>query len=178
MQLKTFGLLTLASILAFSANAQAEMLYDFYGGVAVGAGAATIFVSHENETVSAQSYGLAFGVDIPLVRLEAEYGFLNDDSAKLHAGMANIYFKMPSTVIIPYLGVGVGGIFGGHADNLDIKTKAAYQGMLGLTFDMVALPFKLDGEARALYAPDFYSAAGVKPDLLHYDLRIKLRYIF
>ncbi|MDR0727180.1 MAG: hypothetical protein LBF37_03900 [Rickettsiales bacterium] len=175
---KLTGIVTLASVLGFASNANAAVVYDLYAGLTVGAGAATVFADHDNDTTGAQSFGAMFGLDIPVVRVEAEYNFLNDHDAKLHVGMANVYLKMPSVGIKPYLGVGVGGVFSGRHDDVDAKTAAAYQGMLGLTFDMPVLPLKIDGEARVLYAPDFVKVADVKPDLLHYELRIKLRYVF
>lgn len=85
-------------------------------------------------------------------------------------------------MIHPYVGVGVGSIFGGSynpADvKYDIKSTVAYQGMLGLTFDILALPIKFDVEGRALYAPNFAEIGTDKPDLFQYDARLKLRYIF
>lgn len=160
-------------------GANANLLYDIYGGLTVGGGAATQFAKHDAHTNAAQSYGAVFGVDVPIIRIEAEYNYLNDDDARAHVGLVNAYAKMPSTVVHPYIGAGIGAIFGGHADD-DIKLShtAAYQGMLGLTFDVMILPIKVDAEARALYAPNFYTAENIKPDLLHYDLRLKLRYTF
>lgn len=175
---KLTGVVTLASLLGFASNANAGVVWDLYAGATVGAGAATVFADGDSETNAAQSYGLAFGVDIPLLRFEAEYNYLNDDEAKMHLGMINAYFKMPSTVIMPYAGVGVGTIFGGDFGDFDIKTKPAYQGMLGITFDMPVFPFKFDVEGRVLYAADVVKVAGIKPDILHYDLRLKLRYVF
>ena len=85
-------------------------------------------------------------------------------------------------MIHPYIGVGVGSIFGGsyEAANIkyDIKSTVAYQGMLGLTFDILNLPIKFDVEGRALYAPNFVQVNTDKPDLFQYDARLKLRYIF
>jgi hypothetical protein len=119
-----------------------------------------------------------FGIDIPALRFEAEYNYLNDSGVRLHTGMLNAYLKMPSTVIKPYLGVGVGSVFSGKADSISIDMRAAYQGMLGVTLDMPILPVKFDLEARALYAANLYTIANIKPDLLHYELRMKARYVF
>lgn len=178
MKLKTAGLLTAATIFGFSANANAGLVWDLYAGATVGAGAVTTFADDENHTDAAQSYGAMFGIDLPLLRFEAEYNYLNDDKATMHLGMINAYFKMPSTIIMPYAGVGVGTIFGGDFGNFDIKSRPAYQGMLGITFDMPVLPLKFDVEGRVLYAADVVKVANFEPDILHYDLRLKLRYVF
>ena len=50
--------------------------------------------------------------------------------------------------------------------------------MLGVTFDIPVLPLKIDAEGRALYAHNLYSIENENPDLLQYELRLKLRYIF
>lgn len=87
---------------------------------------------------------------------------------------------MPTALVQPYLGAGIGMIFDGDVDNTNIKIddKMAYQAMLGLTFDIPVLPFKIDAEARALYANNIYTVGDIKPDMLHYDARLKIRYIF
>ena len=87
---------------------------------------------------------------------------------------------MPSTVVKPYLGIGAGLMFAGENENenIDFDTTAAYQAMLGVTLDVPALPFKFDVEARTVYLPDIYKVADIEPDILHYEARIKIRYIF
>ena len=179
MKLKTIGAISVASVLFTAANANAgNVLYDLYAGVTIGVGAATQFADHHNNTENAQSYGAVVGLDIPVLRLELEYNYMNSDIIKMHAGFVNLYAKMPSTVVHPYLGVGIGSVFGGDIDIPDIDGGTAYQGMLGLTFDVPALPIKIDAEARATYAPDVYKIGDVKPDVLQYEGRLKLRYIF
>lgn len=180
MKLKTAGASVLAFALFMTANANANALFDLYAGATVGAGAQTLFAHDENKTDSAQSYGAVIGIDIPLLRFELEYDYLNSKDVQLHLGMINGYLKMPTAIIQPYLGVGIGSIFDGSLDIPDIAVEKvlAYQGMLGLTFDIPVLPIKIDAEARALYAPDFYKIGDNQPDMLHYDLRLKLRYVF
>lgn len=179
MKLKTAGLLTLATLLGAGTNANAAMLYDIYAGLTLGAGGMTIFSGDNTDSVSSSAYGAVIGMDIPLVRLELEYNYLNPSDAHMHVGMINAYFKMPSTVIKPYLGIGVGTVFNGKVDDAyDIRNSAAYQGMLGITFDPPVIPFDIDVEGRVMYAPDVYEVANAKPDFLQYDLRLKLRYIF
>lgn len=178
MKLKYAGILTAISTIFSINSANAGALFDLYAGATVGAGAATMFLEEENDTHSAQSYGAVVGLDIPVFRFELEYDYLQTDGANLHLGMINIYGKMPTPVIQPYIGVGAGNVFGGKYNDIDVESVMAYQGMLGVTFDIPVLPIKVDAEGRALYAPNLYDVANVKPDLLQYELRLKLRYIF
>lgn len=172
------AILTTTTIGAASANP----VIDVYAGGMFGAGGATMYMDEHHKNESAQSFGGVFGIDIPLLRVEAEYNHLTNDKFSTNDAMLNAYFKMMSTMIHPYIGVGVGSVFGGDIseDNVkyDIKSTVAYQGMLGLTFDILALPLKFDIEGRALYAPNFIEIETDKPDLLQYDARLKLRYVF
>lgn len=180
MKSKTFVFLTCASVLFLSANAHAGIIYDMYAGLTLGAGAETVFSDNDNTTNSAQSFGGMFGVDLPVFRVEAEYNLLREHDTTMNLAMANAYFKMPSTVIKPYLGAGLGIMFDGKNDKYDISfdSTAAYQGMVGVTLDVPALPFKFDVEARAIYIPDIYEISNIQPDVLHYGARLKARYIF
>jgi hypothetical protein len=179
MKLKTTSLLTLVSVMGFAANANAGAVMDLYAGGTVGAGGLTVFNGGEKVTDSSSSYGLVFGMDIPVLRFEGEYNYLSNPDVKLNLGMVNAYLKMPSTVIHPYIGVGIGSVFNGkYANTMDISGKAAYQGMVGITFDMPALPIKIDAEARALYVPNIFEFMNATPDLFNYDFRLKLRYVF
>jgi len=88
---------------------------------------------------------------------------------------------MTSTVVKPYMGLGVGAMFNAKNDkydDMDLDTSAAYQGMLGVTLGVPTLPFKFDIEGRAVYIPDVAKDGDNHPDLLHYDARIKIRYVF
>ncbi len=180
MKLKTVGILTAVSALFITANANANILFDIYAGPTVGAGGATLFADDHDDTQSAQSYGAVLGIDIPALRMELEYNYLNNDDVKLHLAMINAYAKLPTPTVQPYLGIGIGSTFKGDVNisGVSADNVMAYQAMLGLTFNVPVLPFKIDAEARALYAPDIYKVNDVKPDLLHYDLRLKLRYVF
>lgn len=174
----------LGGILAASVigTASANPVIDVYAGASLGAGGSSIYYSNQHKNYSSQSFGGVFGIDIPLLRVEAEYNHLTNDDFSTNDAMLNAYFKMFSTMIHPYAGVGVGSIFGGTYEKtgtkVDIKTSVAYQGMLGLTFDILAVPLKFDVEGRVLYAPNFIEAANSKPDFMQYDARLKLRYIF
>lgn len=173
----------LSSILAAGmvVSANANPVVDVYAGAMFGAGGATIYNNTHNN-VSSESFGALLGVDIPLLRVEAEYNHITNDKFSTNDAMLNAYFKMLSTMIHPYVGVGVGSIFGGSYNpatiKYDVKSTVAYQGMLGLTFDILALPIKFDVEGRALYAPNFVEVGTEKPDLFQYDARLKLRYVF
>ena len=174
----------LSTILAASVAtaSHANPVIDVYAGGMFGAGGASVFNDNHHDNYSARSFGAYAGVDIPLLRVEAEYNHLTSDDFSTNDAMLNAYFKMLSTMIHPYFGVGVGTVFGGSYshDNIkfDTKSTVAYQGMLGLTFDILAMPIKFDIEGRALYAPNFLEVGTEKPDLLHYDARLKVRYVF
>jgi len=179
MKLKTS--IILGSIIATTAApAIANPVWDLYAGALIGVGAQTVFNDGHDKTETAQSFGGVFGIDLPAFRIEAEYDYIKQSNSHANIAMANAYFKMPSTVVKPYLGLGAGVMFNGSDDDhdVDLDTSAAYQGMLGVTLDVPALPFKFDIEGRALYIPDIAKVDDNKPDLLHYDARIKIRYIF
>ncbi len=178
MKLKYIGVLTIISILFTGAKANAGMLFDLYAGATIGAGAATMFFDEEDETHSAQSYGAVIGIDIPVLRFELEYDYLQPNNANLHLGMINAYAKLPTPIINPYIGAGIGNVFGGKVGDIDVDSIMTYQGMLGATFDIPVLPLKIDAEGRVLYTQDLYKFENEKPDLLQYELRLKLRYIF
>lgn len=179
MKLKSAAFFSAAAIMLSVADARANLLFDAYIGGTAGVGGVSTFIDHNTHSDMAQSYGAVIGVDIPLVRIEGEYNYLNDKDITTNIAMANAYLKMPSLLIAPYIGAGVGATFDGDAGHdINIDKTIAYQGMLGLTFDIPILPFKIDAEARALYIPDAFSVDSHDADILHYDIRAKLRYIF
>ncbi len=178
MRLKYAGFATIATILFMTPAANANMLFDIYAGVTAGAGGQTLYLDGDYDSKSAQSYGAILGLDIPLFRAELEYDYLTNQDADMQLAMINAYFKLPVPVIHPYIGAGIGEIFDGKISEIDVKSTVAYQGMLGLTFDIPILPIKVDAEARALYSANVYEFNNASPDLFHYDLRVKLRYIF
>ena len=151
-----FGAILATSVATAS---YANPVIDVYAGGMFGAGGASVYNDNHHSNYSARSFGGVFGVDIPLLRVEAEYNHIMNDKFSTNDAMLNAYFKMLSTMIHPYVGVGVGSIFGGDTEianvKYDIKSSVAYQGMLGLTFDILAMPIKFDIEGRALYAPNF-----------------------
>ncbi len=185
MKIKSISLISIVTLLSGTSATNAGVMADLYVGGMVGAGGQTLFTSHDNTTDSAMLFGANLGIDIPLFRLEAEYNRLHSADLKTNTGMINAMFKVPSTVIQPYFGVGAGLVFDGKhkiADNIeyDIKSTAAYQAMLGATIDVLALPIKFDIEGHAMYAPNIYKieAVNVTPDMLQYNVRLKMRYIF
>ena len=167
---------------AVTGTAFANPVIDVYAGGMFGAGGTSVYWDNQHKNESAKSFGGVVGIDIPLLRIEAEYNRISNDIYNTNDAMLNAYFKMLSTMIHPYFGVGVGSVFGGDVEygavKYDIKSTVAYQGMLGLTFDILAMPLKFDIEGRVLYAPDIFEAGKDKPDMLQYDARVKLRYIF
>ncbi len=180
MKLKSAGVVA-TLIMAGATNANANILFDIYAGATIGMGAETMFAGHDNDTAAAQAYGAVVGLDIPFVRGELEYNYLDGKDIDMHLGMVNVYAKMPTPIVQPYIGAGVGTIFDGKikdAHNIDIDADMAYQAMVGVTFNLPIMPLKIDAEARALYIQDVYKIEGATPDMLHYDARVKLRYIF
>lgn len=181
MKLKTIGLLSIISTAFLTSNSNANLLFDIYAGATAGLGGVTVISENHHNSNTAQSYGAVLGLDIPLFRLEAEYDYLINNNADMQLGLINAYFKLPMALVQPYIGAGVGMILDVKANDTNIEKNnnaTAYQAMLGATFDIPVLPFKIDAEGRALYTKDFYNAAGIQPDLLDYEVRLKLRYIF
>ena len=185
MKINSISLISTLTLLAGSTAADAGVMADLYVGGMVGAGGQTLFTRDDNKTDSAMLFGANIGIDIPLFRLEAEYNRLHSADLDTNTGMVNAMFKVPSTIIQPYFGVGAGLVFDGKhkpADNVEynIDSTAAYQAMLGATIDVLALPIKFDIEGHALYAPNIYKIEGanVTPDMLQYNVRLKMRYIF
>lgn len=188
MKIKLSSLISVVSVLGCASAANAGVLADFYIGGMVGVGGHTLFAEHKNETDPSQMFGAVAGMDLPIFRIEGEYDYLNSSELKTNAGMVNVYAKMPSTILLPYIGAGIGMVFGGdHTITVDgvsteykVDSTAAYQAMLGATIDILKLPLKFDIEGRVLYAPDIYKieATNTSPDLLEYTVRAKMRYIF
>lgn len=182
MKTKTLGFLTTAAIMLTAGAANANLLFDIYAGGTYGVGGYTL-LADENESASAQSYGAVLGMDLPLFRVELEYNYMNADDITLNLGMVNGYFKLPTPVFKPYIGAGIGTTFSSSYEpvanvSIDIDDTIAYQGMLGLTLDIPVIPFNIDIEGRVLYASDLFEMTTEKYDLLQYEGRVKLRYIF
>ena len=186
MKINSISLISVVSILSCMSAANAGVVADFYIGAMGGAGGQTMFMDHKNETNSSTVFGAIAGMDIPFFRVEGEYDYITSKDFNTNAGMLNLYAKMPSTIIMPYIGAGIGMVFGGEQKFTDTNTEykvestAAYQAMLGATIAILALPIKFDVEGRALYAPDIYTIPGTDttPDMLQYNVRVKMRYIF
>jgi len=188
MKINSLSLISILSVLTCVSTANAGTWTDFYVGGVVGVGGKTMFADHKNETTSSQIFGGIVGMDLPVFRIEGEYNYFNSSDMNTNAAMLNLYAKMPSTVILPYIGGGIGMAFGGEHEftendvktKYSIKTTAAYQAMLGATIDILKLPLKFDIEGRILYAPDIYKieATNKTPDMLQYGVRAKVRYIF
>ena len=183
MKLTNIGILTILSVTLMLSNANANMMFDIYTGGTFGVGGQSMFIDDKHESVSSMSYGAVLGIDIPMFRFDAEYNYLDAKDTTLNIGMLNAYFKIPSVIVKPYIGAGVGMAFSGkyepeNTTRIDMDSTAAYQAMLGITLDIPAIPFDIDVEGRALYIPDIFETDDATPDILQYDGRIKLRYIF
>lgn len=187
MKIKSIFLISTIVLTTTAANAGTPIA-DFYVGAMLGAGGQSIFSSGNNKTDSSMLAGAMLGVDIPLFRIEGEYNYIDSSDLSTNSAMLNAYFKVPSTLIQPYFGAGVGMVFGGTYSlktnevktNYDIKSTAGYQGMLGATIELPVLPVKFDIEGRVLYAPNIFEIPldNKTPDMLQYNGRIKVRYIF
>ncbi|MBR4891999.1 MAG: hypothetical protein IKZ34_02340 [Alphaproteobacteria bacterium] len=181
MKIKTLVFLTTAAIMLTAGSANANLLFDIYAGGTYGMGGYTLLADHDISQ-SSQSYGAVLGVDIPMFRIEMEYNHIDADTLDLNLGMANAYFKIPTPVLKPYIGAGIGTTFSSSYEptgsSIDIDNTIAYQGMLGLTLDIPVIPFNIDFEGRILYASDLFELATEKYDLLQYEGRVKIRYVF
>ncbi len=188
MKINSISLISVVSMLTCASAANAGVVADFYVGGMLGAGGQTMFADHHNETDTSRVFGAIAGMDLPIFRIEGEYDYFDSKDLNTNAAMVNLYAKIPSTVILPYIGGGFGMVFGGEQTitqsgietKYDVDSTAAYQAMLGATIDIFSIPFKFDIEGRVLYAPDIYSIKGTDttPDMLQYNVRAKMRYIF
>ena len=189
MKINSLSLISVLSVLTFANVADASVVADFYLGGMVGAGGQTMFTKDEHDASSSRLIGAIVGVDIPVFRIEGEYNYIDSSDFNANTAMLNGYVKVPSTLIQPYIGAGIGTMFGGKhtltatdgtKTKFDTDSTAAYQAMLGATIDILAVPIKFDVEGRVLYAPDIYKVptTNTTPDIMEYNVRIKMRYIF
>lgn len=178
MKLKSIAIFSTIMMAGVTSANAGNMLIDPYVGAMAGLGGYTVFRSHDYDTQSSKIYGAVAGVDIPMFRLEAEYDYLDADDFNTNLAMLNAYVKAPSFVLKPYLGIGAGMTFSGKYNHIDTESSTAYQAMAGVTFDLPALPVKLDVEGRILYSGDIVKVDNTKFDLLQYDARAKLRFVF
>lgn len=188
MKINSISLISLVSMLTCASAANAGVVADFYIGGMAGVGGQTMFADHKNETDASRVFGAIAGMDLPIFRIEGEYDYFASSDLDTNAAMLNLYAKLPSTVILPYIGGGIGMVFGGDytvtesgiKTEYNVDTTAAYQAMLGATIDVLAIPLKFDVEGRVLYAPDLFTVTGTdtKPDMLQYNIRAKVRFIF
>ena len=183
MKTKTLVFLTAATVAMSTGAANANLLFDIYAGGTYGIGGHTLYTDDVDTSASSQSYGAILGIDIPMFRIEAEYNYLDTDELSINLGMLNAYFKLPTPIVKPYIGAGIGTTFSSKYEpadtaSIDIDDTIAYQGRLGVTLDVPVIPFNIDIEGRVLYVPDIYQVADVETDLLQYEGRVKLRYVF
>ena len=182
MKTKTLGFLTTAAIMLTAGAANANLLFDVYAGGTFGIGGYTLFAD-KNESFSSTTYGAVLGMDIPMFRIELEYNYLDSDDATLNMGFVNGYFKLPTPVVKPYIGAGIGTTFSSEFTpvahtTIDIDDTMVYQGLLGVTLEIPVVPFNIDVEGRVIYASDLIEYMNDTADVLQYEGRVKLRYVF
>ncbi len=163
--------------------AKANLLFDIYGGATFGIGATAKIADGHFYDNGSTNYGAVFGLDIPLFRIEAEYNYLDGHDTSINLAMVNAYFKIPTPVLKPYFGAGLGTTFESKftpdfGNDISMENSITYQGMVGLTLDLPVIPVKFDIEGRILYANNAYEIANDTVDIMQYDARVKLRYIF
>ena len=181
MKLNYTSFLTAGALMFMGANANANIIYDWYIGGTAGFGGMALYSDHHDSNHAAQSYGAVFGISLPIVSFEAEYNYLTSKRVDMHMAMGNAYVKLPGLIVVnPYIGVGVGMMVDAKTDyyNINFDTSIAYQGMLGATFNIPTMPIKVDVEGRVLYTPEIYSKHNIEIDAMQYDARVKLRYVF
>ena len=171
------------SVLAALVSQPGAAVIDFYvGGTASVGNSISIRPEMSNLEESARSFGAVAGIDIPFLRLEAEYNYITAQDIHLHAAMGNLYFKLlPLPIITPYIAGGVGQVFSGTADGMSVGNSMAYQAMLGITVDVPIMSMAMDIEGRVFYADNIFTLPspidrGV--GFLQYDVRAKLKYVF
>ena len=183
MKLNYKSILTAAGLMIVATNANAGMVYDLYAGATAGIGGLTVSTKDHNSTHTSHAYGAVVGVDLPVVRFEGEYNYIDSERVDMQTLMGNAYVKLPGLAIInPYIGVGVGLMFDAQANHayypVNFDSTIAYNGMLGATLNIPALPIKVDVEGRLLFFPDIYDKNNINVDALQFDARVKLRYVF
>ena len=186
MKLNYKSIFAATTLLFLGANANAGVIFDLYTGATAGLGGQRIAFGGDHKTEHASSFGAVAGIDIPFVRVEAEYNYMNGKNFDLQIGALNAYVKLPGLVVLtPYVGAGIGVPLDVDIDKDLISqheksNNALYQAMLGTTLDIPALPFKIDVEGRVLHTPRLVEIAAPDTDIsaTHYDARVKLRYIF
>lgn len=179
MNTKSFAILTAATIMLSAGAANANMLFDIYAGGTYGIGGYTMYTDDQDSSKSSQSYGAVLGMDFPLLRIELEYNYLDTDVIKMDTGFVNLFFNIPTPIVKPYIGGGIGYAIDStfeqkNGPKTNIDEIITYQGMLGITLDLPVIPFDIDIEGRVMYAPDIMTDI----DLLQYEGRAKLRYVF
>ena len=110
--------------------AQAGLSIDFYAGGTLSMGNNITLIPTDTSLPSVKdwkstsnSFGLILGIDIPIIRVEAEYDYLVSRRISLHTGMLNAYLKLlPTPFVQPYIGAGIGTVFGGDIGGIVDKS--------------------------------------------------------
>ena len=174
----TFGAALFGAQLCAPTAANAKVA-DMYAGASLGLSA----LHSGGENFITQSYGAMFGLDMPVFRAEVEYNYLSGNRKSMdinnNMAMLNGYAKLMKTPMIkPYVGAGVGMVFGGKVSgngvSTDLNSRVAYQGMLGFQTNIPATDLYVDLEYRMAYANKIAPDA----DFWLNEIRVKLRYVF
>ncbi len=178
-------ILAALGMLAITSPASAGAM-DLYIGGAVGMGAMQVNGSDDTTFSGTGSFAGAFGINLPLFRVEAEYNYFTASKSgadlALQMAMVNAYIKpFAIPVIKPYFGAGAGAIIAGDiGHDVDANNTPAFQGMLGVSIDIPAMPIGFDVEGRVVYSPNAFEfkTMSTEYDILGYEARVKMRYEF
>jgi hypothetical protein len=177
------SLLSLAVLgAAFAASNADAFVVDPYLGVSAGLWGEV--KPEGGESLSMNTFGAQFGLDIPFVRGEVEYNYVSTSELTTNAWFINAYLKpMPGLPIFtPYIGGGIGSLFGTKLDimpSLDFDAAAAYQGMIGTDVSILAIPVDFTAEFRVVYSPELKAEKfGALEDLVITEFRVKASYQF
>ncbi len=177
----------MACAIGIYATPSKALIFDPYVGGGIGIGQTSLFDigdGFDSELNSTMTYSGFIGAEILIFRAELEYDYIKSSMTELQTVMANAYISMPTPVIKPYFGLGLGVITDGKVGenlNYNVDTnKSLYQIMAGLAFDLPAVPFVFDVEARIKGSNNMYysSLTNDYPNLYQMELRGKVRYMF
>lgn len=160
-------------------------LAGFYAGLGLGSAFndGSVLKNHTRSSLkNSPVYSLSAGYQLPLlltdVRVEGEYLRIHPDKkygghASMDAFMVNGYANLPILPIInPYIGLGLG------MSRFEHENSPAYQGMLGLEYELPFMPVTIGGEYRYFKVSEDGGARGETAKMHSNILMLKLRYDF
>lgn len=181
MNIKTFLFSGVVSLLFLSASAHAGLYLSgglgasFNDGSVITKGLRT---SYDNSP----AYSLAVGYELPLlltdVRAEAEYLRIHPDKKagghmSMDALMVNGYANVPLVPFVdPYVGLGLG------VTRFEHENAPAWQGILGVEYDLTVLPVTVGGEYRYFKVTEDGGSRGETAKFHSNILMLKFKYEF